>query len=632
MRAWADGSPEPAAWHYTGTNAAAALQGQGSVGVRVYLQPGVTNAPSLVVIDDIAVQDVLPPAPLADFSYDQATYTRDVQFTDASTGQVDTWAWDFGDGATSSEESPMHAYALSGPYTVSLTVTNESGTSTVTRTVDVVDPAPPPEPQIVASDTYGRTESGAWRVADVGGLYSYQGRLSDFNVDGLAGTMLLPAAGASRSALLLSTLAHNVDMTFSVAADKRPAGSPLYAYAVVRRATDGSAYRPKIRIAADGSVFAHAGRYRPTGETSLGTEVRVPDLVQQPGTVLRMRTEVVGSNPTTVRVRVWEDGQLEPDVWHFSATDSTPILQEAGSLGLLAYVAGAWSAGPVTLRFDDLAAITSDPMERVVGETFVGAGDISLCSNDGDEATAKLLDMIPGTVFTTGDNAQANATAEEFANCYDPTWGRHKERIHPGIGNHEYQAAPDAAPYFDYFGDAAGERGQGWYAYDVGTWRVYMLNANCGVVGCTVGSVQEQWLRADLAANPRTCSIAVWHQPRWSSGSQHGSQVSTQPFWQALYDAGAEIVISGHDHDYERFTPMNASGAPDPTTGIRAFVVGTGGVALRTLAPNPLPTTEVRQAAANGLLKLTLGDGAYEWEFIPIAGQTFTDRGSGACH
>ena len=286
---------------------------------------------------------------------------------------------------------------------------------------------------------------------------------------------------------------------------------------------------------------------------------------------------------------------------------------------------------PLQVYVDDLRLTTTDPVARVSGEVLVGAGDIATCSSAGDEATANLLDLIPGTVFTVGDNVYPDGSASDFADCYTPSWGRHLARTHPAVGNHEYHT-PDASGYFDYFGSAAGEPGKGWYAYDLGTWRIYVLNANCSMVDCAAGSEQEQWLRDDFAANPSTCSLAVWHQLLFSSGSEHGSSSAVSPLWQALYDAGAEIVISGHDHDYERFAPQDASGARDDANGIREFVVGTGGVVLRQLAPDELTNTEVRQATSNGLLRLVLGDGEYEWEFIPIAGQTFTDRGSGTCH
>ena len=355
-------------------------------------------------------------------------------------------------------------------------------------------------------------------------------------------------------------------------------------------------------------------------------------LTHGPNAVIHMRAEVDGIDPTTIRVRAWADGSPEPETWSFSATDATAKLQAAGAVGVLAHLASGAGNAPLAVRFDDLLVTTMSPIDRVSGETFVGASDIALCTSQGDEATARLLDMIDGTVFTGGDNSETDGSAAEFANCYDPTWGRHR-RPHPsGGGQSRIYAATDAGPYFDYFGAAAGTRGKGWYAYNVGSWRIYVLNSNCGFVGCAASGEQEQWLRTDLAANPRTCSLAIWHHPRYSSGSEHGSTMAVQPFWQALYDHGVELVLSGHDHHYERFMPLNASGAVDVANGVRQFIVGTGGVALRALLPNPPSTSEIRQNTSNGVLRLVLGDGEYEWEFIPIAGQTFSDRGSASCH
>ncbi len=265
-----------------------------------------------------------------------------------------------------------------------------------------------------------------------------------------------------------------------------------------------------------------------------------------------------------------------------------------------------------------------------VDPTVVGAGDISSCSSTGDSATAALLDGIPGTVFTVGDNAYEAGTATEFANCFAPTWGRHFARIRPAVGNHEYATA-GAAGYFGYFGATAGQPGQGWYAYDTGSWRVYVLNSNCGQVGgCYAGSAQEQWLRADLAANPRSCVLAYWHHPRFSSG-EHGNHTSVQPLWQALWDANADLILGGHDHDYERFAPQNPAGVTDALRGIREFVVGTGGkshYAFTTIRPN----SEVRNGSTFGVLKLTLHAGSYDWQFVPVAGGTFSDAGRSTCH
>jgi hypothetical protein len=260
---------------------------------------------------------------------------------------------------------------------------------------------------------------------------------------------------------------------------------------------------------------------------------------------------------------------------------------------------------------------------------LVGAGDVASCALTSDTATGRVISRIPGTVFVAGDLAYETGSAAGFSNCYDPAWGGFKGRSRPVPGNHEY-GTPGAAPYFAYFGARAGTPGQGWYAYDVGTWRVYSLNANCAFVGgCGPGSPQESWLRADLAANPRACVAAVWHQPLFSSGV-HGNDPSTLALWQALQDAGADVVLNGHDHDYERFAPQLADGTASPN-GIREFVVGTGGASLRSFA-TVRANSEVRKAGVYGVLRLELKPGGYAWRFFPVAGQSWTDTGSASCH
>jgi hypothetical protein len=256
---------------------------------------------------------------------------------------------------------------------------------------------------------------------------------------------------------------------------------------------------------------------------------------------------------------------------------------------------------------------------------LVGAGDIANCSTDGDETTASLLDGIPGTVFTTGDNAYPDGTTADFANCYDPSWGRHKARTRPSAGNHDYHTQ-GAAGYFSYFGSAAGEPGKGYYSYDLGTWHIIVLDSNI-VVGA--GSPQEQWLRADLAAHPVPCTLAYWHYPRFSSGILHGSDSSMHSLWQALYDHGADVVLNGHEHNYERFAPQDPAGVADPR-GIRQFVIGSGGRSHYPFGP-PIANSEIRNSNTYGVLKLTLHPTSYDWEFIPEAGKTFTDSGSGTC-
>jgi hypothetical protein len=257
---------------------------------------------------------------------------------------------------------------------------------------------------------------------------------------------------------------------------------------------------------------------------------------------------------------------------------------------------------------------------------FVGAGDISHCSSEGDEATARLLDSIPGTVFTTGDTVYPDGTIDQFMNCYEPTWGRHKDRTYPSVGNHEYHT-PDAAGYFDYFGSAAGEPGKGYYSYDLGTWHIIVLNSNIPV---EIGSPQEQWLRTDLAAHPAACTLAYWHHPRFSSGTVHGSSPAMQPLWQTLYDFGADVVLAGHEHNYERFAPQDPAGVADPTRGIREFVIGSGGRSHYSFG-SPIANSEVRNGDTYGVLKLILHPTSYTWEFVAEAGQTFTDSGNAPC-
>jgi acid phosphatase type 7 len=261
---------------------------------------------------------------------------------------------------------------------------------------------------------------------------------------------------------------------------------------------------------------------------------------------------------------------------------------------------------------------------------LIGVGDIADCANlDEARKTAAIVEKIPGTVFTLGDNAYPDGTTEQFANCYGPTWGRFKDRTRPATGNHDYHT-PGAAPYFAYFGAAAGDPHKGYYSYDLGAWHVLVVNSNCKEVGgCNPGSPQEKWVRADLAAHPARCTLAMWHHPRYSS-AEHGDDPSMRFIWKDLYDAHAELVLSGHDHTYERFAPVDARGRPDPEHGVRQFVAGTGGRSLYKWA-DVHATSEVRENTAFGVLKLTLHPDSYDWQFLAAEGD-FKDEGTGKCH
>ena len=266
------------------------------------------------------------------------------------------------------------------------------------------------------------------------------------------------------------------------------------------------------------------------------------------------------------------------------------------------------------------------PPNTGIVETLVGAGDIGWCGERGAELTAALLDRIPGTVFTVGDNAYLVGSRQNFVDCYEPWWGRHKSRTRPVPGNHEYET-PGAAGYFGYFGASAGPPGLGYYGYRLGSWHIIALNSE---ISAFPGSPQLEWLRGELAANPARCTLAYFHTPVFGSGS-NGSNPHMQAAWAMLHASGADVIVNGHNHSYERFAPQDANGRPDAARGIRQFVVGTGGAPLTSM-PFATPNSEVRNNQTWGVLKLTLFGDGYDWEFVPVQGQVFTDRGTGSCH
>jgi hypothetical protein len=241
---------------------------------------------------------------------------------------------------------------------------------------------------------------------------------------------------------------------------------------------------------------------------------------------------------------------------------------------------------------------------------LLAAGDIASCSSSGDDATATLLDHLDGQVLSLGDHAYERGTAAEFAACYDPTWGRHKARTHPTRGNHDVYTS-GGAPYAAYFGGVAR-----WYSWDYAGWHLVALDSNT-----PSDAAQLAWLRDDLATHAGTrCTLAYWHHPRFSSGT-HGSSTAVTPLWDALAAGGADVVLAGHDHDYERFAPVD---------GIRSWVVGTGGRSHYAFTKPPLPQTEARDDTSYGVLELTLHDTTYDWRFVAATGG-FADGGSGAC-
>lgn len=274
----------------------------------------------------------------------------------------------------------------------------------------------------------------------------------------------------------------------------------------------------------------------------------------------------------------------------------------------------------------DIACDPEDPLN--------GAGDPNRCQQ---MATSQLLlDADVDAALPLGDTQYEEGALASYLGSYDPSWGRLKDRTYPAIGNHEY-LTPDAAGYFDYFNGAgnatgpAGNRDEGYYSYDLGAWHLIAINSQCSAASCAVGDEQEAWLRADLAKSDANCVLAYFHHPYFSDG-QHGDTTSTRPLIEDLYAAGADVILSGHDHVYERFGPQDPDGAPDPAGGIRQFVVGTGGRNHTAFPAGFDAESEAHNADSFGALLMTLKPSSYSWEFRPIPGDTFVDSGTANCH
>ena len=284
---------------------------------------------------------------------------------------------------------------------------------------------------------------------------------------------------------------------------------------------------------------------------------------------------------------------------------------------------------------------------EIVAGIVMAAGDIACAPGSSvtptacrHQQTSDLLANEPEltNVLALGDMQYEDSCYADFfePGAYDATWGRKKAITKPLPGNHEYHdptpCPPIADGYFTYFGSAAGDYGKGYYSFDIGPWHVIALNSN---VSAAPTSTQGVWLAGDLATTTKTCTLAMWHRPRYSSGSSHGDSPPTSAataLWNAVYDAGADLVLTAHEHSYERFAPQDKSGQRDDARGIREFVVGSGGASHGGFIPVAPATSEVRDETTFGVLKLILRASSYEWEFVPEAGGTFTDSGSGTCH
>jgi hypothetical protein len=289
---------------------------------------------------------------------------------------------------------------------------------------------------------------------------------------------------------------------------------------------------------------------------------------------------------------------------------------------VLGFVLGACEERLTEPGTQPAAPESPQALSTTVTGVLVGAGDIASCKTYyKDEGTAKLLANFSGTIFTLGDNAYPDGSTANYS-CYNSSWGALKSRTRPVPGNHDYHVSSTAAPYFNYFGSRAGPAGKGWYSYNVGGWHIIALNSERSL------STQATWLKSDLAAHPAKCTLAYWHKPYFTSGDHHGPATEMRPLIQILYNAGADIVLSGHNHEYERFAPQDPSGKAT-SSGIRQFVVGTGGAELYGFV-TPKPNSQVRHSGY-GVLALTLYSDHYAYRFISV-GSSWTDAGTGVCH
>ena len=355
-----------------------------------------------------------------------------------------------------------------------------------------------------------------------------------------------------------------------------------------------------------------------SGDRARPTAPKSPRVVRTTRTSIVVAWRAATDNVRVTGYRVLQNGvrraALAPDRRSYAFTQLS-----CGARYRLAVQ--ATDAAKNVSRRSVLVAATADCPARS-DPVVAAAGD--LCSTSTDcAATAALLDTIrPDRVLTLGDNAYDDGSVSQFMRYYDPNWGRFKVKTSPSPGNHDYHTS-GAKGYFEYFDERAPAE---YYSFDIGAWHLISLNSEISV---SSGSPQDAWLKADLAAHPSRCILAYWHRPRFSSGREHGSSSNMANLWRRLQAARADVILVGHEHNYERFARQDADGAADPR-GMREFVVGTGGASLYQLG-SPIANSEVRNSATHGVLELVMHPAGFDWRFVPVAGASFTDSGSDSC-
>ena len=618
---------------------------------------GKSGAASVTVnLVPVATVAVTPPSTTIQVN---ATVQLSAALTDANgnplTGRLVTWSTSDGSVATVDANGLVTGVSVGGPVTITATSEGQTGTVSITvipipvASVDVtpasVNLGLGATIQLTATpkDANGNALTGrtvTWTTSNGGIATVTSTGLVNAQAAGGPVTITATSEGQSGTSSITVTAVAPVasvsvtppSITIPVGTQTQLTATPLDANGnPLIRTVSWSSATPEIATVnslglvqgvAPGTVAITAFSEGATG-TSFVTVQQAPvarvDVTPNAATIetnstvqLTATPKDQSGNPLTGRTVSW--------------TSSAPSIAVVTTSGyVVGLAAGTANINATSEGIVGTAAITVQPTSGP--PVIVGAGDIADCSRASQEATAKVVDNIPGTVITLGDLAYNDGTFTQFMQCYDPSWGRHKARTKPAPGNHEYNLG-NANGYYQYFGAAAGDPTKGYYSYDLGAWHLIVIN---NYVSMDVGSPQETWLRADLAAHPNMCTLAYWHEPLFTSG---GALVykNFAPIWQALYDYGAEIILNGHDHDYERFAPQTPTGQLDNARGIREFVVGTGGNSLYSWPGAPIANSETRSNINYGVIKLTLWPTSYDWEFVPVAGGTYTDKGSTLCH
>jgi uncharacterized protein YjdB/PKD repeat protein len=575
------------------------------------------------------------------------------------TGRTVTWQTSDATTATVDAAGLVTGQALGGPVTITATSEGKTGTSSITvSTTPVASVAVTPASasvqvdatvQLTATpkDANGNPLTGrpvTWQTSnatiatvDANGLVTGKAAGGPVTItatsEGKSGTSAITVTPIPVASVTVTPASSSIQVNGTVhltATPKDANGNPLSGRAVTWQSTN-----PAIAsVDATGIVTGHAAggpvSIVATSEGQNGSAFVTVTLAPVASVDVTPPSPAIQVNATlqlTATPRDASGNALSGRAVTWAS--SAPAVATVNSTG---FVVGLQTGtANITATSEAIVGTSVVTVQAASGPpVIVGAGDIADCSRLSQEGTARLLDVIPGTVVTFGDQAYESGTFTEYMTCYDPSWGRHKARTRPAPGNHEYNhgAAAGAPGYYQYYGAAAGDPAKGYYSYELGAWHMVVINSNLDM---SAGSAQEQWLRADLAAHPAVCTAAYWHHPRFSSGG-NGSTPATQPIWQALYDFGADLVMNGHDHNYERFAPQTPTGARNDATGIREIVAGTGGNSLYSWPGAPIANSELRINENYGVLKVTLWPTSYDWDFIPVAGGSYSDHGTSLCH